>query len=133
VQRGASFLFFNLIFVSISTVYPPKFGRTEMFFFFPNPLDEIYLPTRFLKMISVTRRIFFVFVSDFCHQYFDCLPPKIWSYRNVIFSPGILSMRSIFLQGFQGLKRFILMSFQRFNADFWIVFDIFFKKSSKSI
>ena len=64
-----------------------------------------------LKMISATRRIFFVFYCFFCHQYFDCLPPKIWSYRNVIFSPGILSMRSIFLQGFQGLKRFILMSF----------------------
>ena len=53
-------LVWNLLdlFISISTLYPPKSGRTEMLFF-----------------------------------------------------SGFLSMISIVLQGFQGLKRFILMSF----------------------
>ena len=88
----------------------------QYFDFLPLKISSICLHS-ILKMISATRRIFFVFLLIFCHQYFDCLPPKIWSYRNVIFSPGILSMRSIFLQGFQGLKRFILMSCLRYNTD----------------
>ena len=63
-----------------------------------------------LKMISVTRRIFFVFYC-FCSSVFRLSTPQNLVVQKCYFFPGILSMISIVLQGFQGLKRSILMSF----------------------
>ena len=75
--------------LTIKTYNLPSVSKTylkRVFHFFchqyfgclPLKISSICLHS-ILKMISATRRIFFVFLLIFCHQYFGCLPLKISS------------------------------------------------------